>query len=109
MNTKIRFTYEGIDYVLEYTRRSIATMEERGFVISDVNKKPMSNLPKMFSGAFLANHKHTKQGTIDAIYDKMPNKESLFEKLTIMYTEAIEALMDEPEETEGNIQWEAGL
>lgn len=109
MNTKIRFTYEGIDYVLEYTRHTISMMEERGFVISDVNKKPMSSLPRMFSGAFLANHKHTKQETIDAIYAKMPNKEGLFEKLTVMYTEAIEALMDEPEEDEGNIQWEAGL
>lgn len=109
MNNKIRFTYDGIDYVLEYTRRSISTMEERGFVITDVNKKPMSSLPKMFAGAFLANHRHTKQETIDTIYSKMKDKESLFEKLTSMYTEAIEALMDEPEDNEGNIQWEAGM
>ena len=64
-------------------------------------------VPALFSGAFLANHKFVKKETIDEIFSKMTNKTELIGKLAEMYNEPILALVDEPEETEGNVDWTA--
>ena len=107
MNKQLKFTYEGKDYCLEFTRRSVETMEKQGFVASDIELKPMTVLPALFRGAFLANHRFEKPAVIDAIFDKMTNKSDLIGKLAEMYTEPIKALVDEPEESEGNLEWTA--
>ena len=60
MSKLINFTYEGKDYTLEYTRRSIEKMEQRGFKLSEVTDKPVSTLPLLFAGAFLAHHPSEK-------------------------------------------------
>ena len=107
MNKQLRFTYDGKDYCLEYTRRSVEMMEKRGFIASDITDKPMTALPALFAGAFLANHRFVKQDVIDDIYSKMTNKGDLIGKLAEMYNEPIMALVDEPEEAEGNLDWTA--
>ena len=48
-----------------------------------------------------------KPEVIDAIYAKMTNKQELIGKLAEMYNEPIAALVDEPEESEGNVSWTA--
>ena len=67
----------------------------------------MSTLPTLFAGAFLANHRFVKQDVIDAIFAKMTNKEELIGKLAEMYNEPIMALVEEPDEAEGNVNWTA--
>ena len=107
MAKQLRFTYQGKEYVLEYTRKSVEMMERKGFVASDIENKPMTVLPALFAGAFLANHKNTKIEDIDTIYSKMTNKQELIGKLAEMYNEPIKALIDEPDESEGNLDWTA--
>lgn len=105
MAKTLEFTYKGKDYVLEYTRRSVQEMEKRGFVAADADTKPMTVLPAMFEGAFLAHHRFEKKEVIDEIFSKMTNKENLIAKLAEMYNEPIVALLDEPDEKEGNVNW----
>ena len=105
MSKQLNFTYEGRDYTLEYTRKTVEMMESRGFVAEDVKTKPMTTLPALFAGAFLANHRFVKPEVIDAIYAKMPNKGELIATLAEMYNEPIKTLLDEPEESEGNLTW----
>ena len=107
MAKQIRITYDGVDYTLEFTRKSVETMERNGFVISEVFEKPMTLLPTLFAGAFLAHHRFVKRDVIDKIYDSLPNKQDLISKLAEMYNEPIAALLDEPEDEEGNAKWEA--
>ena len=107
MAKQLRFTYQDKEYCLEYTRKSVETMERNGFVASDIKEKPMTTLPALFAGAFLANHRFVKQDVIDAIFAKMTNKGELIGKLAEMYNEPIMALVDEPEESEGNLDWTA--
>lgn len=107
MSKQLNFTYKGKDYCLEYTRRSVELMEKNGFVASDIGDKPATTLPALFAGAFLANHRFVKQEIIDEIYSKMTNKSELIGKLAEMYNEPIAALVDEPEENEGNVDWTA--
>ena len=107
MNKQLRFTYQDKEYCLEFTRKSVEIMEKKGFVIADIESKPVTVLPTLFAGAFLANHRFVKQEVIDEIYAHIKNKSELISKLAEMYNEPIMALVDEPEESAGNVDWTA--
>lgn len=107
MAKQLTFTYDGKDYTLEFTRRTVAEMEKKGFIASDITDKPMTNLPALFAGAFLAHHRFVKEDIINDIYSKLTKKEDLIGKLAEMYNEPILALVEEPEKAEGNLDWTA--
>lgn len=107
MAKQIMFTYEGKDYTLEYTRRTIKQMEDEGFIAKDMDDRPMTLLPALFAGAFKAHHRFVKQDVIDEIYANMPDKDKLIEKLAEMYNEPIMTLMAEPEDSAKNVDWMA--
>lgn len=107
MNKQLKFTFDNKEYCLEFTRRSVELMEKNGFVAADINDKPMTTLPALFAGAFYANHRYVKKEVVDEIYNKMTNKDELIGKLAEMYNEPIRALVEEPEESEGNVSWTA--
>ena len=107
MNKQLRFTYQDKEYCLEYTRKTVEMMEKKGFVASEIESKPMTILPTLFAGAFLANHKFIKPEIVDEIFAKMTNKQELIGKLAEMYNEPIMALLNEPDESEGNLDWTA--
>jgi hypothetical protein len=107
MGKQLCFNYNGVDYTLEFTRKSVEHMERQGFLVSDIADKPMLTLPTLFRGAFLAHHRFARTETIDEIFSKMTNKNELIAKLAEMYQEPIVTLMDEPEEATGNLNWTA--
>jgi hypothetical protein len=107
MSKKLQFDYNGKNYELEYTRRTVAEMERKGFIASNIDEKPMTLLPSLFAGAFLAHHRFTKQEEIDKIFEKFTKKEELIGKLAEMYNDPIMTLLDEPEPSEGNVEWTA--
>ena len=101
----------GDTYTLEFTRKTVKLMEQQGFIAEDVNKKPMTMLPALFAGAFLAHHRFVKPDVIEKIYARLPQKDELIAKLVEMYNEPLLTLLDEPEQTEGgegNLTWTAG-
>lgn len=100
----------GMTYTLEYTRKTVEMMEKSGFVAEDVQRKPVTMLPTLFAGAFLAHHRFVKRDVIDAIYSRMRRKEELIPALVEMYNEPLLALIEEPEleNTEGNVEWKMG-
>lgn len=107
MAKQLTFTYDGKDYTLEFTRRTVSEMEKKGFIASDITNKPMTTLPALFAGAFLAHHRFVKEDIINDIYSKLTKKEDLIGKLAEMYNEPILALVEEPEKAEGNLDWTA--
>lgn len=108
MNTKINLTYKGVPYCLEYNRMAVKTLEANGFSIEEFLKKPMSNFEMVFAGAFIKNHRKTKQDLIEEILYKCKDKETLIKTLSTMIQETYDALFDEPDEDgdEGNATWE---
>jgi hypothetical protein len=105
MSKQLNFKYNGSEYTLEFTRRTVEQMEREGFVADEVKTKPMTTLPTLFAGAFKAHHKYVKREVIDEIYSKMSNKADLIGKLAEMYNEPIVALIDEPVESSENLTW----
>lgn len=106
MNTKITLTYKDVPYTLEYDRNSVKTLEANGFSIEEFLKKPMSSIDLAFAGAFIKHHRKTKADVIDEIYAKCKDKDKLVEALITMIQETYDALFDEPDSDEGNINWE---
>lgn len=107
MAKQLRITYKEKEYVLEFNRKTVTQMEKNGFIAAEVESKPMSTLPALFEGAFLMHHRFEKKEVINDIFAHMTNKEDLIGKLAEMYNEPIMALVEEPEESEGNASWTA--
>ena len=101
--SKIVLNYENKEYVLEYNRQSVKTMEAQGFVLDEIAAKPMTMIPMLFSGAFIKNCRGTKRAVIDEIYEGIGDKTALMEALMEMYAETLTALTDD--NGEGNVTW----
>ena len=100
----------GVTYTLEYTRKTVEIMERPGFVADDVVKKPMTLLPTLFAGAFLAHHRFVKRDVIDNLYARLTHKDELISHLVEMYNDPLVTLLEDPEQEdgEGNLSWKAG-
>ena len=105
MSKQLNFVYNGTEYTLEFTRKSVEQMEREGFVADDIHTKPMTTLPTLFAGAFKAHHRFVKAEVINEIFSKMTNKGDLIGRLAEMYNEPILALVDEPDESAENLNW----
>lgn len=103
MAKTLEFEYGDKQYTLQFTKGTIREMESKGFKANDLEDKPMTVLPDLFAGAFLANHRFTKRPLINEIYKAMNDKMMLIRCLIEMYNEPISTLVDEPEE--GNVKW----
>lgn len=101
---KIRLTYKGIEYTLEYTRKTVEMMETAGFNMDDITTKPMTAIPMLFRGAFLAHHKNIEQSLCDEIMNQVTDIKGLIRELNNMYVEPINAMLDD-EGAEKNATW----
>lgn len=101
--SKIVLNYENKEYVLEYNRQSVKTMEGQGFVLDEIATKPMTMIPMLFSGAFIKNCKGTKRAVINEMFDGISDKSALMEALVTMYAETLSTLTDDS--NEGNVSW----
>jgi len=99
---QISFEFDGKNYTLEFTKNTVRQMERRGFVADDIDTKPMTVIPDLFAGAFLANHSNVKREKIDRIYEALNGKQRLVRALIEMYNETVEYLMDDAEPGEEN-------
>ena len=105
MSKKIKLSYEGKEYTLEYTRNTALALEQSGFVLSDVRNKPVSSLVTLFNGAYVANHRRLEGSVVEKIFDSLKDKEKLLAALVGMYDETVSSLMDSTDD-EGNATWE---
>ena len=104
--SKISLTYDKKEYVLEYSRQSVKTMESQGFVLEELTAKPMTMIPLLFSGAFIKNHSGkdgVKRKVVDEIFEEISDKPALMEALMEMYTETLSTLTEGS--AEGNVMW----
>ena len=101
--SKINLTHNKKDYILEYNRQSVKTMESQGFVLEELTAKPVTMIPLLFNGAFIKNHRGIKRNLMDEIFDGIGDKTALLEALMEMYAETLGALTES--NGEGNVTW----
>lgn len=107
MAKQITLPFEGTTYVLEFTRKSVEGMERQGFRAAELLEKPMVMLPILFAGAFRAHQPFVNPKVVERIFNSITNKQELVSKLAEMYNEPLEAMLSDPDNSEGNVTWEA--
>ena len=106
---QINFDYNGKHYCLEYTREAVKRMEAAGFKPCESGVTPLIELDMLWAGAFYKNHRKESSRVIEAILDKMKDKDKLLEALRTMVAETYNSLMDD-EGDEGNVvEWTATI
>ena len=101
--SKINLTYDKKEYILEFNRQSVKTMEGQGFVLEELTAKPMTMIPLLFQGAFIKNHRGIKRSLMDEIFEEIGDKTGLMEALMEMYAETLSTLTEN--NGEGNATW----
>lgn len=97
---------ENNPYILTFTAETVKALETRGFSLEEISDKPMTMIPMLFEGAFLAKEasKVTPEKAL-AIYQLQKNKTKLLEKLIALYNDPIEEVIVK----EGNADWECNF
>ena len=98
MAKQIGFNHKGKEYTLEFNRSAVQTMERNGFVLEEIETKPMTMVMALFTGAFICHHSNVKRTKVEEIYDSLPQKRKLLEVLIEMYNETVVTLMDADDE-----------
>lgn len=102
----IKFKYDGKDYTLRFTKRSIIALEDEGITLENLSEPSIKVIWAVFDAAFRADHPDIDRDTIDEIYDHIENKSELFSALLEMIAEQANALFDDPKKgDEKNIVW----
>ena len=107
MATKIEITFNKQNYTLEYSRRTAAQIEDRGFELGKLAFAPNLMIPLLVGGAFAKNHPRMKQSECMKIYEHITDKvredgngdeQSFLMVLAEMYSETLDTLTDKVEE-----------
>lgn len=104
----IKITYKGEDYELEFTRKSADALARRGFDLDKIDTMALTMVPMLFHGAFMAHHPKVRLEFSNEIYSHLTNRAELLRVLAEMYAEPTRALIEEPDEEEGNVSWTRG-
>lgn len=95
-------TESGEKYILEFSRESIRFAEQRGFVVDEVIKYPVTKVPEFFYYAFRKNHKNVSRERTDRmLYEDLGGLSSaVIERLIQLYMEPQNALIRTEEDGE---------
>lgn len=90
----IRNTEDGKEYTLEFNRDSVVFAEQRGFIVDDLYKFPMSKVPELFYYAFRMHHKNVARNQTDKIlFEELGGiPDGMLERLAELYAEPFNAI-----------------
>jgi len=101
--SELRFTADGKEYTLAFTRETMIQTEGMGFVLAEVYEKPMTAVTQLWRGAFFAHHGTLTFAERDALLERVDNHK-LLDTLIDLYNAPIESLFDE-ENSKNAIKW----
>ena len=105
MEKTLKFTNDGKDYTLCFTRETVMNTEDMGFNLAFIADKPIKSLTLLWRGAFLAKHDTLTIAEVDALLDKM-DKTGLLDALLDLYQAPLASLLgDEGENSKNAIKW----
>lgn len=105
--TEIVFTDNGVTYTLGFDRAS-AMKAEKIFDLSlnEATSGKSSAIKSLFFASFIKNHPHIKPRTMNQLWEKLEDKQGLYEVLVGMYGNTAGSVLEEPEAGKG-IGWKA--
>lgn len=92
----------GERWTLEFNRDTVRYAENRGFVLDDVSKYPMTKIPEFVWYAFRMHHKNVSRERVDRIIEEgfggISNiPDGVLERLGQLYAAPFSSLIDEEE------------
>ena len=81
-------------------------MEADGINLTELDKKPVTILPKLFEYAFFANHKRISKELIGEMFGLLTDKNEMYNKLSEMAMETLNTLFEDSTEKNA-IKWTA--
>lgn len=105
---EIKFSYDGKDYALGFTRETVLEAEDKGFNLGTAQTKPLHSTYDMFKYSFLMNHKDITDEEVSKIYDLFTDKSTLNSKLIDLYSDSVNSLLDD-NKSKNAIKWEANF
>jgi hypothetical protein len=105
MSKQITFEFEKKQYTLEYTLRTAGQANEDGFILDELGDKPALMIPKLVYWAFARHHRGITRKHTEGIYEWIKDKNGFITALAEMYADAVNALVDDDDENEGNANW----
>ena len=93
------------EYILEYDRDSIIRMADEGFSLGKFQENTVGLTPLLFQGAFYKRYKWMSAKEIKPLWDTIPGKEEFIGKLIEMYSEQVNEMYGEPDESKKGM-WE---
>lgn len=105
MSKSIKIVHDGKTYTLSYTKRTVQEMERNGFIAEKTDEMTATMIPMLFYGAFLRNHRFTKDNVKEEIWERITDKPGLIAALIDLYNEAMMFLVDEPEDEAKKVGW----
>lgn len=104
---KIKYTFDGVDYTLEYTPMSVRKMERDGFDFTAMDKHVINVGYDLFSGAFIARHDYVPKQERDKMFEAMKNEneagQNLLECLAEMLKDELDFIVSKPNAK--NVTW----
>ena len=104
----ISFTYNDTEYTLEYTRKTLEKMEADGIVLAQLDKKPVTIIPKLFQYAFFAHHKRISKVLVEEIFELFTDKNEMYNKLSAMAMDTLNTLFEDST-AKNAIKWKANF
>jgi hypothetical protein len=104
--SKIKLTHKDKYYILEFSRNTARSIEERGFNLESVATQPNKMIPLLIQGAFMKNHPTVKAVKVEEIFLAQKGRAGLVNALAEMYAETVSSLIGEEEDDEKNATWE---
>lgn len=105
----IKFTYDGVDYNLEYTPLSIRKMEQGGFDFTKMESNIVNVPYDLFRGSFIAHHNYVPMDKRDELYEVLVTEnedgQNLLECLGEMLKDEIDFIVSKPR---GKVKWVMG-
>lgn len=103
---ELKFSYNGVNYTLAFTRESVKEMENQGFNFQEAGGKVINTCDKLFYGAFGVYHKGIKRRLVNEIWENLDNKNELIEQLTEMIEATVADFMSVEVDNPKKITWE---
>lgn len=99
----------GKSYTLRFTRSTVRKMEQNGFDMNDISVHPMTRIPELFHGAFLADQPFIKRETTDHIlFEELGGiTDAMMERLGELYAAPFNTLVvgsDEPKNSKMTVE-----
>lgn len=103
MSKKIMLTYDGREYVLMFTKRTLEDACNMGITPDHLSQNPMK-VVRLFHQAFMAMQPKTTFNKAQEIYFSQNKKEKLIEALIMLWNDVTDGIVEDADDT-GNVAW----